>query len=118
MVVELFLAERLEHADLAIGVDQGLPAPLDFRSDCLVLLRQLLVACMRCRATDLHVEPKQEHYTVRMRVDGSMVDALTLEKPVAGLLVGVVKVLSDIDIAQKHVVQEGHFSASIHERRS
>ncbi len=81
------------------------------------LLRLLLLACAQVGATDLHVESRTDDVLCRMRVDGTMVDAVTLPKPAAAKLVGVVKVLSDIDIAQRLIVQEGHFSTRLDGRR-
>lgn len=81
------------------------------------LLRLLLLACAQVGATDLHVEPRTDDFLCRLRVDGTMVDAVTLPKAAAARLIGVVKVLSDIDIAQRLIVQEGHFSARLDGRR-
>lgn len=81
------------------------------------LLRLLLLACAQVGATDLHVESRTYDVLCRMRVDGTMVDAVTLPKAAAAKLVGVVKVLSDIDIAQRLIVQEGHFSTRLDGRR-
>lgn len=81
------------------------------------VLRLLLLLCFRSRATDLHIEPKSEDFQVRIRVDGTMVDVASLPKTVAGKLTGVVKVLSEIDIAQRNIVQEGHFSTEVPDRR-
>ena len=81
------------------------------------IMRLLLLSCFRARATDLHVEPKISDYVVRIRVDGTMVEAMHLDKKTAGRLVGVVKILSDIDIAQRSIIQEGHFSVLLPGRR-
>jgi len=81
------------------------------------LLRLLLLACAQVGATDLHVEMRTDDVLCRLRVDGTMVDAVTLPKAVAAKLIGVVKVLSDIDIAQRLIVQEGHFSTRLDGRR-
>lgn len=81
------------------------------------VMRLLLLSCARTRATDLHVEPKASDYTVRMRVDGTMVEAMHLDRRTAHRLVGVTKVLSDIDISQRAIVQEGHFSVQLAGRR-
>jgi type II secretory ATPase GspE/PulE/Tfp pilus assembly ATPase PilB-like protein len=77
------------------------------------LLRLLLLACIRSRATDLHVEARGELYQVRLRVDGVLVDALRLPNEVGSRLLGVVKVVSDIDPSQRNIIQEGHFSAQV-----
>ncbi len=81
------------------------------------LLRLLLLACAQVGATDLHVEARADDVLCRMRVDGTMVDTVTLPKAAAAKLIGVVKVLSDIDIAQRLIVQEGHFSTRLDSRR-
>src|SRR5690606_17589690 len=51
------------------------------------------------------------------RVDGTMVEVVRLNKDVAARVVGVIKVLSNIDIAQRNIVQEGHFSSTAPGRR-
>lgn len=83
----------------------------------VTVLRLLLLGASEVAATDLHVEPRPDDFLCRLRVDGTMVDAVTLPKAVAAKLIGVVKVLSDIDIAQRLIVQEGHFSTKLDGRR-
>ncbi len=73
--------------------------------------------CFRTRASDIHIEPKQEDFSVRIRTDGSMVDVVRLPKDVGTKLTSLVKILCDIDISQRAIVQEGHFSANVVERR-
>ena len=85
--------------------------------ESVTVLRSLLHACFRMRATDLHVEPKSEICHVRVRVDGMMVSVLQLAEQISQRLLRVVKVLCDIDIAQSNIVQEGHFSANVPGRR-
>ncbi|HEX7008736.1 MAG TPA: ATPase, T2SS/T4P/T4SS family [Phycisphaeraceae bacterium] len=81
------------------------------------VLRLLILACIRTGASDLHLEPKQDRGTVRMRVDGTMVEAAQLPAELSKRLQSLVKVLGDIDIAKKSMVQEGHFSAQTPDRR-
>jgi general secretion pathway protein E len=83
----------------------------------LQAVRRMLVVCAQTRATDLHVEPKSTFHQVRIRVDGTMIDVLKLDNHVAARFMGVVKVLADIDLAQRHIIQEGHFSAQLRVRR-
>jgi general secretion pathway protein E len=89
------------------------PEPLD----AVDILRLVLVICFRTRASDIHVEPKQDMFQVRIRVDGTMVDIVRLPKEMGIRVMSLVKVLSDIDIAQRNIVQEGHFSSPIPGRR-
>ncbi len=105
------------HAAEDSGLERGKKRREKTSQDGIRVLRLLLLVCFRSRATDLHVEPKADDFQVRLRVDGTMVDTVRLKKTVALRLIGVVKVLSDIDIANKKIVQEGHFSSSVPGRR-
>jgi general secretion pathway protein E len=90
--------------------------PADPKKDvgeAITLLRLIMLFCFRSRATDIHVEPKMDDAHVRVRVDGTMVDAVKLNKELGIKLLSAVKVLADIDIAQRNIVQEGHFSARV-----
>jgi len=77
------------------------------------LFRLLLLVCFRHRVTDIHIEPKGNHFTVRLRVDGVMVDASKLPNPVGTKITALVKILSDIDPSQRSTIQEGHFGARV-----
>jgi general secretion pathway protein E len=81
------------------------------------ILRVILLICFRSRASDIHIEPKQEDFSVRIRTDGTMVDVVRLPKDIGIKLTSLVKILCDIDISQRAIVQEGHFSANVAERR-
>ena len=79
--------------------------------------RKLLHAAFRTRATDLHIEPRIEGCAVRLRVDGTMITAVKFSKQIFKRLLGIVKILCQIETSQKNQVQDGHFSVSIKGRR-
>lgn len=81
--------------------------------DPVDLFRLLLLVCVRSNATDIHLEPRQDGFHVRLRVDGVMVDVARLTLPVGQKVATLVKVLSDIDISQRNALQEGHFGARV-----
>lgn len=90
--------------------------PVDLKKDvgeAINTLRLIMLVCFRSRATDIHVEPRMDDVQVRIRVDGTMIDVVRLSKELGVKLLSAVKVLSDIDIAQRGIVQEGHFSARV-----
>jgi type II secretory ATPase GspE/PulE/Tfp pilus assembly ATPase PilB-like protein len=89
----------------------------DETSEAVNIMRLILLICFRSRATDLHIEPKNDDVQVRGRVDGTMVDMVRLSKELGVKLLSMVKVLSDIDIAQKNIVQEGHFAVKVPSKR-
>jgi general secretion pathway protein E len=81
------------------------------------IFRLILLICFRTRASDIHIEPKQDDYSVRIRTDGSMIDVVRLPKEIGTKITSLIKILCDIDISQRSIVQEGHFSAKVPDRR-
>jgi general secretion pathway protein E len=91
--------------------------PIAEPRDVVSIFRLILLICFRTRASDIHIEPKQDDYSVRIRADGSMVDVVRLPKEFGVKLTSLIKILCDIDIAQRNIVQEGHFAARVPDRR-
>jgi general secretion pathway protein E len=89
------------------------PARKKPKREAVDILRLILLVCTRTRATDIHLEPKTDHFQLRIRVDGIMVDVSRVPNDVGIRLSALVKVLSDIDISQRTNVQEGHFAAKL-----
>ncbi len=81
------------------------------------LLRLLMLVCLRIHATDIHVEPRNTDYQLRIRVDGIMIDLIRLSRETGVRLTSLVKILADVDIAQRNVVQEGRFAVRVPDRR-
>jgi type II secretory ATPase GspE/PulE/Tfp pilus assembly ATPase PilB-like protein len=79
--------------------------------------RRLLFTAFRTRATDIHIEPKGEVYAMRFRIDGLLhpVGEVTVKMGVA--ILNVIKVLCELDIAKKSIVQEGSFAVELPSRR-
>ncbi len=75
--------------------------------------RKMLYAALRTRATDLHIEPRPQICVTRMRVDGTMVSAVEFSPSIFRRILGIVKILCQIETSQKNQVQDGHFSISI-----
>ncbi|HVT87260.1 MAG TPA: ATPase, T2SS/T4P/T4SS family [Tepidisphaeraceae bacterium] len=85
--------------------------PVKGKRDPVELFRLLLLVCFRSRASDIHVEPRSDGHQVRVRIDGTMVDIMRMPNQVGVRFTTLVKVLSDIDIAHKNSIQEGHFTS-------
>lgn len=102
------------HQATSAGLDSGSD---DDDGEGIRAFKLMLLACFRARATDLHVEPRIENAAVRLRVDGYMLSAVELSMAVFHRVIGVVKILCQIDTSRKNVVQDGHFSVSVKGRR-
>jgi type II secretory ATPase GspE/PulE/Tfp pilus assembly ATPase PilB-like protein len=83
------------------------------QGEAIPLLKQLLLVCFRSRATDIHVEPRQDGHYIRLRIDGQMVDVAAVASKTGVRLATVVKVLCQIDIGQRSAIQEGAFAAKM-----
>jgi type IV pilus assembly protein PilB len=80
------------------------------------LVNKIITQALVERATDIHIEPLTRGLVVRFRVDGLLYDAIT---PPRGVYTGVmtrVKILSDMDIAERRKAQDGRFSVKMASR--
>ena len=68
-------------------------------------------------ASDIHIEPQNSELVVRLRVDGLLREEQRLPKWTQGAIVSRIKVLSNLDIAEKRVPQDGRLVAEIGGRR-
>lgn len=66
-------------------------------------------------ASDVHIEPREEHVVVRYRIDGILKEANKLPKKVHGALVSRIKILSNLKIDERRAPQDGRFKIQIGE---
>jgi type IV pilus assembly protein PilB len=64
------------------------------------------------KASDVHIEPVENIYRVRFRVDGILHSSLTLPKEVGRAVVSRIKILSNLKIDEKRKPQDGRFSVA------
>ena len=70
----------------------------------LVLLRAL-----KEKASDIHIEPCEHQVMVRFRIDGRMREVITPPRGILPSLTSRLKILAKLDIAERHVPQDGKF---------
>jgi type IV pilus assembly protein PilB len=71
------------------------------------LVTTIMMDAIRRRATDIHIEPRETHVQVRYRVDGNLQDTLKLPKRVQASVVSRIKILGNMDIANRMSPQDG-----------
>ncbi len=98
------------HQATSAGLESGTEEEI---GEGIRAFRLMLLACFRSRATDLHMEPGIDRAAIRIRVDGYMLSAVHLTMSLFKRILGVVKILCQIDTSQKSVVQDGHFSVTV-----
>ena len=65
------------------------------------------------RASDIHVEPREEMLLVRFRIDGILHDAMTGPKSLLAPLISRIKILSHLDIAERRLPQDGRLKVKM-----
>ena len=68
------------------------------------------------RATDIHIEPTEDRVVVRYRVDGVLYDALTPPKQFSDAIVVRIKILSDMNVAERRIPLDGRFTVRVKNR--
>jgi type IV pilus assembly protein PilB len=80
------------------------------------LVSSILYSASTKRASDVHIEPQGESTTVRIRVDGVLRELTNIPKELQGSVVSRIKILSDMDIAERRNPQDGRFLVKISDR--
>ncbi len=98
-VVEV-LQEEEEEAETA-AEDVGAQAPI------VKLVNMIMVEAVRSRASDIHIEPQEKAVDVRYRVDGLLADKMQIPKHLQSLVISRIKIISEMDIAERRRPQDG-----------
>jgi len=73
----------------------------------------LLTRAVRMRASDLLIEPREKTSRVRFRVDGVLQEGQAPPKHLHAAVVSRIKVISDLNIAERRMPQDGHFTFTV-----
>ncbi|MCD6288682.1 MAG: Flp pilus assembly complex ATPase component TadA [Candidatus Hydrogenedentes bacterium] len=71
------------------------------------LVNMLLTDAIRSGASDIHIEPCETNMLIRYRVDGILQEKMTIPKHMQALVTSRVKIISDMDIAERRRPQDG-----------
>ncbi len=77
------------------------------------LVNSLFYQAIKKGASDIHIEVHEKKGEVRFRIDGALKKHLDLDKSVVNLVINRIKVISNLDISEKRVPQDGRTQVSI-----
>lgn len=77
------------------------------------LFNSLLSRGYNSNASDIHIEAFEDKTMVRMRIDGMIVDYVQLAKNLHASLIVRIKIMANMDIAEKRLPQDGHFVTTV-----
>lgn len=127
---ESFTNNASSSEDLIQGVDENidldslvsnLPKTEDLLDDSneapvIRLINAILSEAIKDGASDIHIEPYEENLAVRFRVDGILKEKLNPSSRIAPLLNARIKVMSNLDIAERRMPQDGRMSLKLGEK--
>ncbi|MEX0977349.1 MAG: GspE/PulE family protein, partial [Pirellulales bacterium] len=90
---------------------------IDETSAPIVRLVQLLISeAVQLRASDIHVEPFEDRVRIRYRIDGVLVERDSPPRRLLGALLSRIKILANIDIAERRRPQDGRIKVTLGEK--
>jgi general secretion pathway protein E len=105
----------LDHAAQALNQPEDL-LESDDDAPIIRLINALFTEAIKEQASDIHIEPYENRMVVRFRVDGVLREVLTPPRAVAPFLVSRIKVMAQLDIAEKRIPQDGRISLKVGNR--
>ena len=77
------------------------------------LINALLTQALRDGASDIHIEPFETRSVVRLRIDGTLRDLVEPARALHGEIVSRVKIMAQLDIAEKRLPQDGRIALRV-----
>ncbi len=92
--------------------DQNLDEMLEKAEGAPVIrmVNMILVEALRTGASDIHIEPMEKTIRLRYRIDGALVERPAPPKGLQAAIISRVKIMSDLDIAERRIPQDGRFN--------
>jgi type IV pilus assembly protein PilB len=81
------------------------------------LVYSILAQAVGEGASDIHLEPEEGELRIRFRIDGVLKESAHVPKRMISAVISRLKIMSELDIAEKRVPQDGRVSVAVEERR-
>jgi type II secretory ATPase GspE/PulE/Tfp pilus assembly ATPase PilB-like protein/ActR/RegA family two-component response regulator len=108
--------EILEKEAVQAGTGDTLDLAQSESRPVVKIVNLLVTEALRLKASDVHIEPQVNFVQVRHRIDGVLIETLTVPKWMHNALICRIKILSDMDIAERRVPQDGRIRAKMGNR--
>jgi type IV pilus assembly protein PilB len=82
-------------------------------SPVINLTNMILVKAVRDGASDIHIEPQPKQFSVRVRIDGLLYELMSPKMEMHPAVVSRLKVMANLDIAERRTPQDGRFQVSV-----
>jgi type IV pilus assembly protein PilB len=105
--VEILEEDKERHAEVADLKKQSEAAPI------IRMVNLIITRAVEEKASDIHIEPRKNKIVVRNRVDGALRVDLELPHSVQGAIVSRMKIMSNMDIAERRIPQDGRIAVKL-----
>jgi type IV pilus assembly protein PilB len=102
----------VDEGDLELGIEAS-----PDEKPIIRLVSAILQQAVGEEASDIHIEPRAGQLTVRLRVDGVLREAMSVPHKLQGGVIARLKILADLDIAERRLPQDGRFSVRLGGRK-
>jgi len=107
MQVTVLKEEEREKADIS-AITESEEAPV------IALVNLVILRAVKEKASDIHIEPfGEDTLKVRYRIDGILHDVMSLPRKLQLAVISRIKIMSDLDIAEKRLPQDGRIQVNI-----
>lgn len=89
---------------------------IDEEAPIIRMVNFLLIRAVQGYCSDVHIEPQESCIRVRFRVDGKLYEVLNLPKTALNAMVSRLKIMANMDIAEKRLPQDGRFKMEVDQR--
>jgi general secretion pathway protein E len=115
--------QMIQHLDRASVLQevQNMPGREDLldsggRAPVVKLVNLILFEAVQSGASDVHIQPTETNLVVRLRLDGVLFDSFELPKHLQEEVIGRLKVMGRMNIAEKRLAQDGRATAQVGDR--
>ena len=81
------------------------------------LVNMMVMKAIQEKASDIHIEPEENELKIRFRVDGMLHDVESPPKHLQSAIISRVKIMSELDIAERRIPQDGRFTTKMDGRQ-
>ncbi|HZS43218.1 MAG TPA: GspE/PulE family protein [Candidatus Paceibacterota bacterium] len=106
--IETFLHQVNSMQDIQKLINEALTIKKTYRISRVLVI--IMAGALSLKASDVHIEPEEDHTRLRYRLDGVLVDVLNFDNETYNLLLSRIKLLSNLKLNIKENAQDGRFS--------
>jgi len=115
-IVEDVVTENIEVIEGEEKIDIGDITSESQKAPIVKIVSLILNEALRRRASDIHIEPTEKDLRVRYRIDGTLHEALRMPKKNQNAIIARLKIMSQLDITETRVPQDGRFRIKVGQR--